>query len=180
MSQSSPGDLKRSSDEPPMGEPSSKRILETTLESIPNDLADATHARLDEEVRNRVQVLHEEPEVPNAIILLDCIISCSDGLLDQKYTNGVEMQRLYKNHPELQDKLKEAWSTNKSFKEIRNLGTCITLLSHLAVVVQLTAISYISFSNSSLARTLYFNELSRLSYSQQIGRRRGARYVAGF
>jgi hypothetical protein len=126
MSQPPSSDLKRSSDEPPMGEPSPKRTLETTLESVPNDLDDVTHARLDEEVRNRA--IYEPSKGPEAqLLLMHSIISFSEGLLDPKHKDVIEALRLFKKHPELRDKLHEAW-TAKSFKEIRNLGTCITLL----------------------------------------------------
>ena len=73
------GGIKRFSPETksPTNERSAKRTLQTTLETVHNDLNDATHARLDK------LVLEE--------------------------------------HPELVDKLGEAWN-GRSFKQIRNIS----------------------------------------------------------
>ncbi|KIL65127.1 hypothetical protein M378DRAFT_10999 [Amanita muscaria Koide BX008] len=89
----------------------------STLETVPNDLDDATHARLDKRV---LDICEEPVESSSAVtLLLNTIVQHSEGRLDQKYRRIANAKALIKEHPELVDKLKEAWN-DSSFKQIRN------------------------------------------------------------
>lgn len=101
-------------------EPYVERSPVANLESVPDDLDDTTHARLDEAV---FRVADDEPSIPSlAAFLLATIVSTSEGKLDPQYEKTPKAKVLIDEHPELMDKLKEAWLA-KSFKEIRNLST---------------------------------------------------------
>ncbi|KAM6495088.1 hypothetical protein JOM56_009711 [Amanita muscaria] len=90
----------------------------STLETVPSDLDDATHARLDTIV---LELCDEPVESSSAVTcLLNAIVQKSEGRLDQKYGRIANAKALIKEHPELVDKLKEAWN-DRSFKQIRNL-----------------------------------------------------------
>ena len=98
-------------------EPSAKR-RQTTLETVTNDLDDTIHDHLDTLV---LKACGSDPIETRRdfVLLLEKIISKSQGKLDQKY-EGKVARALIEDHPELKRKLKEAWN-NKSFKDIRNL-----------------------------------------------------------
>ena len=53
--------------------------------------------------------------------LLVTIVSSSEGLLDLKYKDFMDAKALIRRHPELLEKLKEAWNI-QAFKDIRNLS----------------------------------------------------------
>jgi hypothetical protein len=89
-----------------------------SLASVPSQIDDATHARWDETVLETVNV---EPSSPFlAAWLLATIVAVSEGLLDGKYSQNPAALRLLKEHPDLTDKLREAWKA-ETFREIRSL-----------------------------------------------------------
>ncbi|KIL65107.1 hypothetical protein M378DRAFT_162356 [Amanita muscaria Koide BX008] len=98
--------------------PAKRSALQTTLKTVPSDLDDATHARLD----TIVLELCDEPIESSlaATCLLNAIVQRSEGRLDQKYGSVEDAKALIKEHPELVAKLKEAWN-DRSFEQIRNL-----------------------------------------------------------
>lgn len=103
-----------------MDQPSPKRTtLETTLKSVPNDLDDMIHTRLDQEVLGSFKVTDVEP--PN-IDILSAVVENSEGRLDPRYLKHRELRELVGEYPELEDKLSMAWRAG-SFKEIRNLSS---------------------------------------------------------
>src|SRR5277367_6836961 len=63
----------------PIDAPSAKRT-QTTLETVPDDLNDAAHARMDDAV---FKFFEDEPYT--ATTLLATIVSTSEGNLDPKY-----------------------------------------------------------------------------------------------
>ncbi|KAF8324659.1 uncharacterized protein EI90DRAFT_2238277 [Cantharellus anzutake] len=112
--------LKRSNLEigPSVGEPSSKRAP-TTLAVHPNVLDEATHITLDALVVEFMLKFAEHlSRNPFRLLLLDRIVLQSDGVLDSKSLPPLD--DLIAQHPELGDRLDEAWEA-QSFKEIRNL-----------------------------------------------------------
>jgi hypothetical protein len=83
-----------------------------------NQIDDATHACWDETVLETANV---EPSSPFlAACLLATIVSVSEGLLDSKYIHTPAALHLLKEHPDLTDKLGEAWKAG-TFREIRSL-----------------------------------------------------------
>jgi hypothetical protein len=116
-------------------EPSADRPPGATLDTVPDDLDDATHVRLDAEV------LKTNPATLAAILsssddrvalvsltsfLLATIASTSEGRLDPKYEKTPAAMALVQEHPELMSMLKKAWITG-SFKDIRNLSASFAL-----------------------------------------------------
>ena len=99
----------------PIDAPSAKRT-QTTLETVPDDLNDATHARMDDAV---FKFFEDEPYT--ATTLLATIVSTSEGNLDPKYKELPNAKALLQKHPSLTDKLKVAWNDG-TFREIRNLS----------------------------------------------------------
>jgi len=100
--------------------PATKRILTAPLEHVEDDIDDQDHARMDKQVLENAD---EEPvNLSRATFLLATIVSTSDGRLDPKYERNPAARALLKQHPELEEKLKEAWK-ERSFKEIPNLST---------------------------------------------------------
>lgn len=120
MNQTPPSSFKRSGSEPPMDEPPVTHILETTLESVTNDVDDDTHARWDNEVLENIKSSTINPDM--YAYLLALIVDTSRGLLDPRYLRTLEAMELLEMYPELGDELTVAF-TAKSFKEIRNLST---------------------------------------------------------
>jgi hypothetical protein len=99
--------------------PASRRKLDTSLRSVPNDLDDATHARMDDLV---LETAEDEPSnLTLAAFLLATIVSTSEGRLDSKYKANPSAKNLLRGDPNLVEMLKLAWM-EKSFKAIRNLG----------------------------------------------------------
>jgi hypothetical protein len=95
-----------------------------SLEFVPNNIDDATHACWNKTV---LELANEEPSSPScAAYLLATIVSVSEGLLDPKYSQNPAALRLLKAHPDLTDKLREAWAA-KSFREIWNLSMSFAL-----------------------------------------------------
>ena len=95
--------------------PPPKRAPETTLERVPDDLDNATHARLDVRVLDIVDGF-------NPTFLLTTIVDESDGMLDPTYFAPSKAKVLLREHPQLEVELKKAWD-QRSFRDIRNLGT---------------------------------------------------------
>ena len=109
---------------PPTGEPSAKRIRETTLKVAPDDIDAAAHARMDAAVIGGA----EEPATPlHANVLLAAIVYNSEGRLNPEYGNPFSTKILFERHPELMDMLRDAWTAGE-FKEIRNLSVYILVL----------------------------------------------------
>jgi hypothetical protein len=101
--------------------PSPKRVLETTLERVADDLDDATHARMDQEVLNRTK---PEKYLCHPFVLLVTIVSTSGGKLDSAYAEYANALALLQEHPQLSDELLNAWEQEpKTFRDIRNLST---------------------------------------------------------
>jgi hypothetical protein len=111
-----------------MAEPLAKRSLETTLESVPNDLDDEVHARLDKESLKFTGGQHCKP-----LFLLPTIVFTSKKLLNPDYMDLGKAEVLLEQHPQLNDMLKEAWH-RKSFKDIRNLSAYVRVLTKLNVL----------------------------------------------
>jgi hypothetical protein len=107
--------LKRSSSNPPMNEPLSKRTP-TILESVPDDFDDTTHQRMDHDV---LDLLSDGSFIP--FLLLATIASNSDDRLDSKYKDTANAKALIEKHPQLRGMLQDAWEA-KSFKDLRNLS----------------------------------------------------------
>jgi hypothetical protein len=84
------------------------------LEIVANDLDDATHKALDEEV------LTEVGGNPSMATLLTLIVQNSNQQLDSKYGALKVAKTLIADNLELKDMLTKAWKA-QSFKEIRNL-----------------------------------------------------------
>ena len=121
------GGTKRSSPEAKSsaGEPSAKRprVPPTPLETVHNDLDDATHARLDTLVLKTCKEPVES--VLAAAFLLPTIVWNSEGRLDPKYSQAANARALIEENLELVDMLRDAWN-DKSFKQIRNLSAITT------------------------------------------------------
>jgi hypothetical protein len=96
--------------------PSSKRVFKETLESVPNDLNDATHKALDDEVLTEVGGGN-----PSMAVLLVVIVAHSNQQLDQKYSAFEVVKNLIADNVQLKDMLADAWKS-KSFKAIRNIS----------------------------------------------------------
>jgi hypothetical protein len=96
------------------------------LETCPDELNDAAHARLDEAILRRAD---DEPSTLfRAVYLLSTIVSTSEGQLDLQYENALKAKALISEHPKLIDMLKEAWEA-RAFKGIRNLSAISTFQS---------------------------------------------------
>ena len=92
------------------------------LEVVPDDLDDATHARMDQAV---LEVADDDPVILSrareAAFLLATIVSTSEGRLDPKYAQNPAAKALLQEHPALMEKLTEAW-TARTFRQIRSLS----------------------------------------------------------
>ena len=104
-----------------MDELSAKRTLGTTLEEAPNDLDDAAHRLQDELVLDFFCSLTEPSTPLAATLLLPVIVSFSEGKLDPKFKKISEVKALLQDHPELMEKLEDAWKA-RTFRDIRNLS----------------------------------------------------------
>src|SRR5277367_4582308 len=98
-----PARLKRSRPEmdSPIDAPSTKRT-QITLETVPDHLDDAAHARMDDAV---FEIFEDEPPYP--FTLLATIVSTSEGNLDPKYKENPNAKTLLQEHPSLTNKLIE-------------------------------------------------------------------------
>jgi hypothetical protein len=100
-----------------------QRTLETTLELVPDDFDDATHARLDRAVLNALKGFGKLGYSP--VNLLAIIVETSQGILDPKYSGNISVMALLHTYPQLEVELENAWEQEpKSFRNIRNLSTC--------------------------------------------------------
>ena len=101
-----------------MDELSAKRTLGTT-----NDLDDDAHRHQDKLVLDDILDFDDSgySGAFGLAILLTTIVSSSEGKLDSKFEKVAEVKALFREHPELAEKLEEAWAA-RSFKEIRNLS----------------------------------------------------------
>jgi hypothetical protein len=105
-----------------------QRTLETTLELVPDDFDDATHARLDRAVLNALKGFGKLGYSP--VNLLAIIVETSQGILDPKYSGNISVMALLHTYPQLEVELENAWEQEpKSFRNIRNLSTCGIILS---------------------------------------------------
>src|SRR5277367_1331666 len=98
-----PACLKRSRLEidSPIDALSAKRT-QTTLETVPDDLDDAAHARVDDAV---FEIFEDEPSYP--FTLLATVASTSEVNLDPKYKENPNAKTLLQEHPSLTNKLIE-------------------------------------------------------------------------
>jgi hypothetical protein len=112
---------------PLITEPSTERQPGNTLETVPNDLDEATHNDLDKKILVNNPKSNLETYATTNIFdgllerLLLFIVSNSEGKLDPKYASIDAAQELLHNHLELKGELKNAWMEGK-FKRIRNLS----------------------------------------------------------
>ena len=89
------------------------------LNSVSVALDDNDHTRLD----RLILVRDALPDYPPMQLML--IVGNSDGMLDQRYLNIKEVDKLLEKYPELQDRIKTAYEA-QSFKDIRTLGMFIS------------------------------------------------------
>lgn len=114
--------------EPLISEPSAEHFPVEILDTVPDELGDATHARLDKAVLDeappwKVVLGVSDNDVVLALLtsLLVSIVSESEGHLDPQFEKQTTAKTLISRHPELVDMLQAAWQAG-TFKEIRNLG----------------------------------------------------------
>ena len=109
------------------------------LETVPDLLDDATHNELDRAVEKAVEDgLGDVSELSSNFqcrILLNAIIEHSKDM-DRKYLGMEEARNLINAKEELRPILASAWR-RKSFREIRNLGSC---LRFVPVIYSLTVV----------------------------------------
>ena len=86
------------------------------LNSVPAAFDDDEHTRLDKLVFDMAP-----QEYPGPMIALGMMVKDSDGTLDPRYQNIMEVADFLRAHPELQDKIESAYA-KRSFKDIRSLG----------------------------------------------------------
>ena len=106
------------------------------LKTLPDRFDVSTHHELDravyieavEGVLGDVSDLSTNPIYYGA--LLNAIVENSNGDLDTKYLNMRQANKLVNTYGELRDMLDSAW-TNKSYREIRNLGMYLCFLSNI-------------------------------------------------
>ena len=103
--------------------PSSSTVSIMPLDSVPIDLDDAAHARLD-------TLVFDQSPGPDCspMVVLALVVTYSDGKLDQQYGKMSNSRKLLETYPELRDKIKEAYDM-RSFKDIRNLSKFISTKS---------------------------------------------------
>ena len=109
-------------------------IMPLATESLPDRFDAATHRELDRAVDSKAvedhlgdaSVLGSNPEY---FALLHAIIENSNGDLDTKYLDWGQAKKLI-TQGELRDVLNSAWE-RKSYREVRNLGTCLRSLSNI-------------------------------------------------
>jgi hypothetical protein len=98
--------------------------VSASLETVANDLDDATNSSMDEAV---LVDSGSDPNEQRLSLLLLLIVVGSNGKLDEQLQNFSTRTSLLADHPELRDKLMQAWEA-RSFKEIRNLSMCSSVL----------------------------------------------------
>jgi hypothetical protein len=98
--------------------------VSASLETVANDLDDATHSSMDEAV---LVDSGSDPNEQRLSLLLFLIVVTSNGKLDEQLQSFSARTSLLANHPELRDKLMQAWEA-RSFKKIRNLSMCSSVL----------------------------------------------------
>jgi len=100
------------------------------LESVPDLFDDATHNELDRAVEKAIE--DDLADVSDLcanwqyVTVINAIIEYSNGTLDKKHTGLEPPKNLIKTHEELRAMLSSAWR-RKSYREIRNLGACLTI-----------------------------------------------------
>ena len=110
-------------------EPSAEGPPGATLDTVPDDLDDSTHARLDAEVLKQTPAALAallSSSNDSAFMSIVLLASTSEGRLDPKYKEVQAAVALVQEHPELTNMLKKAWITG-SFKDIRNLSASFAL-----------------------------------------------------
>ena len=105
------------------------------LKTLPDRFDAATHHELDRAVDQAVEEDLGSASVLSSNLqyyaLLYAIIGRSNGDLDSKYLDLKQAKKLINTHGELREMLDSAWK-NKSYREIRNLGTCLWSLSNIS------------------------------------------------
>ncbi|TDL21595.1 hypothetical protein BD410DRAFT_898919 [Rickenella mellea] len=94
-----------------------------TLETVPNDLIDGEHQKLDELLHEFFRcgtIGHLQDDEPPPLDQLLCLVVLYLPKLEQKYGDRDEARTLLAANPELESLLREAWSAG-NFKSIRNL-----------------------------------------------------------
>jgi hypothetical protein len=91
------------------------------LNSVLVDLDDDDHTRLDRLILDRDNAAGLSYYPP---ALLELVVRNSDGMLDQRYRAMTEVEKLFKEYPELQHRIQTAYEA-QSFKDIRTLGMFI-------------------------------------------------------
>jgi len=104
--------------QPTIDEPPTKRILQRTLESVPDDLDNDS---LDKAVLATWSYDTEPFKRSLAAILLITIVSTCGTTLNRYYQDLTNAEELIKMHPQLIEMLEEAWGA-KTFRKIRNLS----------------------------------------------------------
>jgi hypothetical protein len=108
--------LKRSSSNPAIDEPSAKRQLTTTMKTVPDDFDSDAHKAMDMET---LRQMADDPYAPSS--LLSSIVAASKGRLDHRHGHLKSARELIAAHPELKEMLDSAWES-KSFRDVRNLS----------------------------------------------------------
>jgi hypothetical protein len=101
---------------------------------VTDDLDDATHQSLDEQVLRDCEnlVVPNKPlHIAGAVGLLVAIAKCDR--LDSKYLDFSEAKRVIDNNPRLMVLLQDSWD-KKSFKEIRTFGVLSLSLPYLLAI----------------------------------------------
>jgi hypothetical protein len=108
-----------------------RRKLDEILETVPNDLDDATHRRMDAAALEEFDDFAAESfSTPFANVLLATIVSTSEGRLNERYFRCPDVGKLLQQHPDLMVKLEKAWN-DKSFANIRNLSAALAFCQML-------------------------------------------------
>ena len=111
------------------------------LKTLPDRFDAATHRELDSVVQKSVNNdLGDVSDVNSGLqhsVLLIAIIENSNGDLDPTYLSFPRAKKLINTHGELREMLDSAWK-NKSYREIRNLGTYVSLIPVQQVVDELS------------------------------------------
>jgi hypothetical protein len=127
------------------------------LETVPNDLDQDVHTCLDQQVleSDTIRTSFQPVNIsqPASLLgLLVAIIEESNEQLDPQYYSPKIARALLTRHPELVEKLKEAWM-KKSFEEIRNLSEFLPLSQMIGVM----------FNDCNITEILQNPRLPRLS-----------------
>jgi hypothetical protein len=86
---------------------------------VTDDLDDATHQSLDEQVLRDCKDFNQVDSIMTAMCLLVMVAKCDR--LDPTYQDFGEAKRVIENNPRLMALLQDSWE-KKSFKEIRTFG----------------------------------------------------------